>query len=82
MKVFTAFWLTHSLYPLVYVLTVLHGIGALVQSPLFPWYLVGPLVLFVLDRLIGASRNRIEIPVLKAELLPSGKGLGGGGGVR
>ena len=71
-KVFTAFWFTHSLYPLVYVLTFLHGIGRLVQDPLFPWYLIGPLVIFVLDRLMSASRNRIEIPVIKAELLPSG----------
>ncbi|KAK7499705.1 hypothetical protein BaRGS_00009046, partial [Batillaria attramentaria] len=70
-KVFTAFWFTHSLYPLVYILTFLHGIGRLVQDPLFPWYLIGPLVLFVFDRLTSASRNKIEIPVIKAELLPS-----------
>ncbi|XP_076465945.1 dual oxidase 1-like [Babylonia areolata] len=70
-RVFRAFWVTHSLYPLVYVLTFLHGIGRLVQDPLFPWYVMGPLVIFVLDRVASASRNRIEIPVLQAKLLPS-----------
>ena len=74
-KVFTAFWFTHSLYPLAYLLTFLHGVGRLVQDPLFPWYLIGPLVIFVLDRLMSASRNRIEIPVIRAELLPSGRRL-------
>lgn len=38
---------------------------------MFPWYLLGPLILFVLDRLTSVSRNKIEIPVIKAELLPS-----------
>ncbi|PVD19736.1 hypothetical protein C0Q70_20227 [Pomacea canaliculata] len=70
-NIFRAFWVTHMLYPLVYLLTLLHGLGCLVQDPLFAWYLLGPLVLFVLDRLASVSRNKIEIPVLKAELLPS-----------
>ncbi|XP_041375720.1 dual oxidase 1-like [Gigantopelta aegis] len=69
--VFTWFWFTHNFYIFVYIITFLHGIGALVQSPLFQWFMVGPLVLFMLDKLASASRNKLEIPVKKAELLPS-----------
>ncbi|KAK0057646.1 dual oxidase 2, partial [Biomphalaria pfeifferi] len=70
--VFKSFWLTHSLYWLVYILTFLHGVGRLVQAPLFAWYLIGPLILFVLDRLQSISRNRVEIAVKEATALPSG----------
>ncbi|ESP00714.1 hypothetical protein LOTGIDRAFT_112352 [Lottia gigantea] len=68
---FTAFWLTHSLYLTVYPLTILHGIGVLVQAPIFPYYLFGPLVLFVFDKLASLSRNRVEIRVKKVSILPS-----------
>ncbi|KAH9503284.1 Dual oxidase 2 [Bulinus truncatus] len=71
-KVFKSFWMTHSLYWLVYVLTFLHGVGRLVQAPLFSWYLIGPLVLFILDRLQSISRNKVEIEVKEATPLPSG----------
>ncbi|XP_059143544.1 dual oxidase 1-like [Physella acuta] len=70
--VFKAFWLTHSLYWLVYVLTFLHGVGRLVQAPLFSWYLIGPLILFIIDRLQSTSRNKVEISVKSATPLPSG----------
>ncbi|XP_012943483.1 dual oxidase 2 [Aplysia californica] len=69
--VFKAFWMTHSMYWLVYVLTFLHGIGRLVQSPLFPWYAVGPVLLFIVDRLMSISRNKAEIAVTSATALPS-----------
>ncbi|CAL1537663.1 unnamed protein product [Lymnaea stagnalis] len=70
--VFKAFWFTHSLYWLVYILTFLHGIGRLVQAPLFAWYLIGPLILFVVDQLQSISRNKVEITVKAATPLPSG----------
>ncbi|XP_035207728.1 dual oxidase 2-like isoform X3 [Stegodyphus dumicola] len=70
--VFNAFWKTHNLYPLLYILMILHGIGHLIQPPIFYYYFLGPCVLFVLDRLISVSRKKVEISVLKAELLPSG----------
>ena len=70
---FRAFWFTHNSYPIFYMLMVLHGAGRLVQPALFHLFFLGPAILFAIDRLISVSRKKVEIPVVKAELLPSGK---------
>ena len=70
---FHMFWKTHKLYLIVYILTFVHGSARLVQEPHFPYYIVGPAVLFIIDKLISISRATIELTVIKAELLPSGK---------
>ncbi|KAI7811828.1 dual oxidase 1 [Triplophysa rosa] len=69
---FRGFWVTHYLYVLVYVMVVIHGSYALLQQPLFHIYLIPPGLLFLLDKLISLNRKKVEIPVVKAELLPSG----------
>uniref|UniRef100_A0A3Q3FHW2 NAD(P)H oxidase (H2O2-forming) n=1 Tax=Labrus bergylta TaxID=56723 RepID=A0A3Q3FHW2_9LABR len=69
---FRGFWITHYLYIVVYILTVIHGSYALIQEPRFYIYLIPPALLFLLDKLISLSRKKSEIPVLRAELLPSG----------
>ncbi|XP_056138124.1 dual oxidase 1 [Lampris incognitus] len=69
---FRGFWLTHYLYIIVYTLTVIHGSFALIQEPRFHIYLIPPALLFLLDKLISLSRKKVEIPVVRAELLPSG----------
>ncbi|KAA0724256.1 Dual oxidase 1 [Triplophysa tibetana] len=69
---FRGFWVTHYLYVLVYVLVVIHGSYALLQEPRFHIYLIPPALLFLLDKLISLNRKKVEIPVVKAELLPSG----------
>ncbi|KAM9351638.1 dual oxidase 2 [Symphorus nematophorus] len=69
---FRAFWITHYLYVIVYTLTVIHGSYALLQEPRFYIYLIPPALLFLLDKLISLSRKKLEIPVVRAELLPSG----------
>lgn len=53
--------------------TVVHGSFALLQEPRFYIYLIPPALLFLLDKLISLSRKKVEIPVLRAELLPSGE---------
>ncbi|XP_067938007.1 dual oxidase 2-like [Watersipora subatra] len=70
-NVFRAFWLTHQMFYLVFILMILHGAGILVQAPLFWAFFIGPLTVFVLDKLISLSRNKTEISITKAELLPS-----------
>ena len=70
--VFRAFWFTHSFYIFLYIFLIMHGTGRLVQAPITHLYLLGPLVLFVLDKLVSLSRKKVEINVKKAELLPSG----------
>ncbi|XP_043197071.1 dual oxidase 2-like [Amphibalanus amphitrite] len=70
-NVYKGFWATHNTYPFFYILTVLHGSGRLVQEPFFYYFFLGPCVLFALDRLVTASRKKVEIAVINAELLPS-----------
>ncbi|XP_071352391.1 dual oxidase 1 isoform X2 [Trachinotus anak] len=69
---FRGFWITHYLYVVVYTLTVIHGSFGLLQEPRFYIYLIPPALLFLLDKLISLSRKKVEIPVVRAELLPSG----------
>ncbi|EFN70161.1 Dual oxidase [Camponotus floridanus] len=61
----------HSLYPIFYILMILHGSGRLVQEPYFHYFFLGPAILFILDKVITVTRITIEIPILKAEILPS-----------
>lgn len=65
------FWMGHALYPLFFVFMILHGTGRLIQEPFFPYFLVGPLFLFIMDMLISVSRKKIKIRVVSAEILPS-----------
>eukprot|EP00063_Salmo_salar_P006653 XP_013981488.1 PREDICTED: dual oxidase 2-like [Salmo salar] len=69
---FQGFWLTHYLYVVIYILTVIHGSYALLQQPSFYIYLIPPALLFLLDKLISLHRKKVEIPVVNATLLPSG----------
>ncbi|KAG8225393.1 hypothetical protein J437_LFUL004593 [Ladona fulva] len=70
-RLYSSFWYAHSLYPLVYILMVIHGLGRLVQEPIFHFFFLAPCFLFTFDYLVSISRKKVEIPVLKAELLPS-----------
>ncbi|XP_077372320.1 dual oxidase 2 isoform X2 [Festucalex cinctus] len=69
---FRGFWITHNLYTVVYILTIIHGSFGLLQEPRFYIFLIPPALLFLLDKLISLSRKKVEIPVIRAELLPSG----------
>ncbi|XP_078735605.1 dual oxidase 1-like [Lampetra fluviatilis] len=69
---FNAFWLTHQLYFAFYILMLLHGSVGLVQKPRFYMYFLPPALIFMGDRLLSLSRRKVEIDVIKAELLPSG----------
>lgn len=51
---------------------MVHGSSSLIQEPRFYIYLIPPALLFLLDKLISLSRKKLEIPVVRAELLPSG----------
>lgn len=48
----------------------------MLQEPRFYIYLIPPALLFLLDKLISLSRKKVEIPVLRVELLPSGDSSG------
>ncbi|XP_036040797.1 dual oxidase 1 [Onychomys torridus] len=69
---FRGFWLTHHLYILLYVLLTIHGSSALIQMPRFHLFFLVPAIIYVGDKLVSLSRKKVEISVVKAELLPSG----------
>lgn len=70
-KLYNWFWYTHNLYPLFFIFMILHGTGRLIQEPFFQYFFLGPVILFTIDSLISISRKKIEIPVIRAEILPS-----------
>ncbi|KAI4057614.1 dual oxidase 1 [Homo sapiens] len=69
---FRGFWLTHHLYILLYVLLIIHGSFALIQLPRFHIFFLVPAIIYGGDKLVSLSRKKVEISVVKAELLPSG----------
>ncbi|XP_049638484.1 dual oxidase 1 [Suncus etruscus] len=69
---FRGFWVTHHLYILLYVLLIIHGSFALIQMPRFHIFFLVPALIYVGDKLVSLSRKKVEIGVVKAELLPSG----------
>uniref|UniRef100_A0A452UXS0 NAD(P)H oxidase (H2O2-forming) n=1 Tax=Ursus maritimus TaxID=29073 RepID=A0A452UXS0_URSMA len=69
---FRGFWLTHHLYVLLYVLLIIHGSFGLIQLPRFHIFFLVPALIYVGDKLVSLSRKKVEISVVKAELLPSG----------
>uniref|UniRef100_A0A8C0ANC7 NAD(P)H oxidase (H2O2-forming) n=1 Tax=Buteo japonicus TaxID=224669 RepID=A0A8C0ANC7_9AVES len=68
---FQGFWITHHLYVLLYVLVIIHGSYALIQQPRFYIYFIIPALIYSADKLLSLSRKKVEISVVKAELLPS-----------
>ncbi|KAL4227481.1 hypothetical protein ACF0H5_012925 [Mactra antiquata] len=68
---FHVFWQTHKLYIIIYLLAILHGSARMVQTPHFGFYIIGPVFLFTIDKLISVSRQTSELKIVKAELLPS-----------
>ncbi|KAL8197165.1 UNVERIFIED_CONTAM: Dual oxidase 2, partial [Gekko kuhli] len=69
---FQGFWITHHLYVVLYILVIVHGSYALIQQPRFHIYFLVPALIYGTDKLISLSRKKVEISVVKAELLPSG----------
>ncbi|XP_061451047.1 dual oxidase 2 [Rhineura floridana] len=69
---FQGFWITHHLYVALYILVIIHGSYALIQQPRFHIYFIVPALFYGADKLISLSRKKVEIAVVKAELLPSG----------
>lgn len=51
---------------------IIHGSYALIQQPRFYIYFVIPALIYSADKLLSLSRKKVEISVVKAELLPSG----------
>ncbi|CAJ0580698.1 unnamed protein product, partial [Mesorhabditis spiculigera] len=70
-RAYHAFRLTHLLNFAFYALTMLHGLPRLLDSPKFWYYVIGPIIVFVIDRIIGMRQEYKKLQVLNAALLPS-----------
>ncbi|WKX98615.1 hypothetical protein Q1695_013921 [Nippostrongylus brasiliensis] len=70
-RAYHAFRLTHLLNVAFYALTVLHGLPKLLDSPKFWYYAIGPVIIFVIDRIMGMRQEYKKLKILNAELLPS-----------
>jgi dual oxidase len=71
--IFNAFWISHQLFYVLYLLTFLHGASRIIQEPSFIYYFIGPAVIFLFDKVISLSRKKKELSVVNTELLPSGQ---------
>jgi len=67
------FWLSHKLFIGLYVMMGMHGLLWLTQKPNFWYHFCGPVLLYLCDKLISVTRRKIELKIVKAELLPSSK---------
>ncbi|KAG0553469.1 hypothetical protein KC19_12G014000 [Ceratodon purpureus] len=70
---FNAFWYTHHLFVIVYVLLLLHTIRLLLHTPWYErttWmYITVPLVLYAVERFLRMYRtNSIKVDVVKAAI--------------
>uniref|UniRef100_A0A1I8BWQ4 NAD(P)H oxidase (H2O2-forming) n=1 Tax=Meloidogyne hapla TaxID=6305 RepID=A0A1I8BWQ4_MELHA len=70
-RAYHAFRLTHLLNILLYAFTILHGLPKLLDSPKF-WYIVlGPTIIFIIDRIIGMRKQYKQLRIVEAAVLPS-----------
>uniref|UniRef100_A0A914V652 FAD-binding FR-type domain-containing protein n=1 Tax=Plectus sambesii TaxID=2011161 RepID=A0A914V652_9BILA len=70
-QAYHAFHLTHFLNILLYVLIVAHGLPKLLDTPKFIYFVAGPLVIFIIDRILGMRQNYRQLQIVSAALLPS-----------
>lgn len=70
-KAYKFFWMTHSLYVLLYVLCMIHGLARLTGAPRFWMFIIGPGTIYILDKVVSLRTKFMELDVLETELLPS-----------
>ncbi|XP_035222142.1 dual oxidase-like isoform X3 [Stegodyphus dumicola] len=70
-KAYSYFWTTHSLYILLYILCLIHGLAKLTGNPRFWMFFVGPAIVFTLDKIISLQTKYMELEIIETELLPS-----------
>ena len=49
-KAYNFFWMAHSLYIVLYILTIIHGLGRLTSEPRFWMFVIGPAIVYALDK--------------------------------
>lgn len=59
-KAYKFFWFTHSLYVLLYALSLIHGLARLTGAPRFWMFFIGPGIVFTLDK-VGRIATTLNI---------------------
>ncbi|XP_071446049.1 dual oxidase [Hetaerina americana] len=70
-KAYKFFWMTHSLYVALYVLSLIHGLARLTGAPRFWLFFIGPGVIYALDKIVSLRTKYMELDINETELLPS-----------
>lgn len=70
-KAYKFFWSAHSLYVLLYVLCLIHGLARLTGVPRFWIYFIGPGIVYTLDKVVSLRTKYMALDVIETELLPS-----------
>lgn len=59
-KAYKFFWSTHSLYILLYGLSLIHGLARLTGAPRFWIFFIGPAIVYALDK--------VSLKIIRAEI--------------
>ncbi|XP_075237286.1 dual oxidase isoform X2 [Lycorma delicatula] len=70
-KAYKFFWSTHSLYIVLYLLCLIHGLARLTGPPRFWMFFIGPGIIYTLDKVVSLRTKYMALDVLETELLPS-----------
>ncbi|GMR43024.1 hypothetical protein PMAYCL1PPCAC_13219 [Pristionchus mayeri] len=70
-RAYHAFRLTHLLNIAFYALTFLHGLPRLLDSPKFAYFVTGPIIIFIIDKIMGLRQDYKNLDIIDADLLPS-----------
>lgn len=70
-KAFNFFWMTHQLYVLLYIFSILHGLGRLTGPPRFWIFFTLPGIIYVIDKAATLRTRYMKLDILETELLPS-----------
>ncbi|KAL7042509.1 hypothetical protein ACKWTF_001170 [Chironomus riparius] len=70
-RAYKFFWTTHSLYILLYILSLLHGLARISGPPRFWIFFIGPAIIFVIDKVVSLRTKYMALDVIDVELLPS-----------
>ncbi|KAI4469865.1 nadph oxidase [Holotrichia oblita] len=70
-RAYNFFWATHSLYILLYGISLIHGVARLTGAPRFWLFFIGPGIIFALDKVVSLRTKYIPLDVIETELLPS-----------
>lgn len=70
-KAFNFFWMTHQLYVLLYIFSLLHGLARLTGPPRFWIFFVIPGIIYTIDKIATLRTRYMKLDILETELLPS-----------